>query len=146
MKVEVIRRPTSRRVAGASLAAFIRRVAQAAPRTASSSVTILLTGDDEVRRLNARFRARDATTDVLSFPAGEDALADGTRPLGEIAISVPQAERQAAAAGHSLAREVRLLALHGYLHLLGYDHEVDDGEMMRLQARLVRALLPARSR
>jgi probable rRNA maturation factor len=63
--------------------------------------------------------------------------------LGEIAISVPQAARQAEARGHSLPRELRVLVIHGYLHLLGYDHEVDDGSMMRLQARLVRRLLPA---
>jgi probable rRNA maturation factor len=62
--------------------------------------------------------------------------------LGEIVISVPQAARQAEAYGHSLARELRVLVIHGYLHLLGYDHEVDDGTMMRLQARLARALLP----
>ena len=146
MNVEILRRPRVRRVAAAPLAAFVRRLAAAAPATDASEVTILLAGDVEVRRLNARFREKDAATDVLSFPAENGALPDGSRPLGEIAISVPQAERQAAAAGHSLARELRVLVLHGYLHLLGYDHEVDDGTMMRLQARLVRALLPARPR
>jgi probable rRNA maturation factor len=59
---------------------------------------------------------------------------------------VATASRQAREAGHSLARELRLLVIHGYLHLLGYDHEVDDGRMMRLQARLTRALLPAARR
>ena len=146
MKVEIVRRPRARRVAAGPLAAFVRKVAAAAPDTAAGEVTILLAGDAEVRRLNARFRGKDATTDVLSFPAAGGALADGSRPLGEIAISVPQAERQAAVAGHSLARELRVLAIHGYLHLLGYDHEVDDGTMMRLQGRLVRSLLPARAR
>jgi len=146
MKVEIVRRPRAGRVAAGPLAAFVRRLAAAAPATAAGEVTILLAGDAEVRRLNARFRGKDATTDVLSFPVEGGALADGSRPLGEIAISVPQAARQAAGAGHSLARELRVLLIHGYLHLLGYDHEVDDGAMMRLQGRLVRALLPARSR
>jgi probable rRNA maturation factor len=83
---------------------------------------------------------------VLSFPYGVPELPDGTRPLGEIVISVAQAARQAGEAGHSLASELRLLVIHGYLHLLGYDHEVDDGRMMRLQARLARALVPAARR
>jgi probable rRNA maturation factor len=99
-----------------------------------------------VRRLNRVFRKKDKTTDVLSFPESGRRLPDGTRPLGEIVISVPQAARQATASGHSLATELRVLVIHGYLHLLGYDHEVDDGTMMRLQARLARALVPAARR
>jgi probable rRNA maturation factor len=105
-------------------------------------VCIVLAGDATLRRLNREFRGKDATTDVLSFASGDGKLPDGSRPLGEIVISVPQAARQAGDFGHSLARELRVLAIHGYLHLLGYDHEVDDGTMMRLQARLERALLP----
>ena len=83
-----------------------------------------------------------ATLALLSFPSDGRRAQDGSVPLGDIVISVPQAARQARAARHSLAREVRVLAIHGYLHLLGYDHEVDGGTMMRLQSRLVRALLP----
>ena len=63
--------------------------------------------------------------------------------MRKILISVAQAARQARAAGHSLARELRLLVIHGYLHLLGYDHEVDNGTMMRLQSRLAKRLLIA---
>ncbi len=96
-----------------------------------------------MRRLNRRYRRKDRTTDVLSFPSAGEDLPDGSRPLGEIVISVPQAARQAAKEGHSLSREMRVLVIHGYLHLLGYDHEVDDGRMMRLQSRLASALLPA---
>lgn len=128
------------------LAAFAKRLARRGPRHEASELTIVLAGDAVLRRLNRDFRGHDTTTDVLSFPSGGETLADGTRPLGEIVISVPQAARQAQASGHALGRELRVLVIHGYLHLLGYDHEVDDGRMMRLQARLARTLLPARRR
>jgi probable rRNA maturation factor len=124
------------------LASFLGRVAQKAPPTEATTVSMVLATDETLRRLNREFRGKDATTDVLSFASGGEELPDGSRPLGEIVISVPQAARQAEELGHSLARELRVLAIHGYLHLLGYDHEVDDGRMMRLQARLERALLP----
>jgi probable rRNA maturation factor len=140
MDVEIVDRQRKHRVSAAALAAFLRRAARAAPATECDGVTVLLCGDAAMRRLNARYRGKDRTTDVLSFPSGGELLPDGRRPLGEIAIAVPQAARQARAAGHSLARELRVLALHGYLHLLGYDHEVDDGTMLRLQARLLKIL------
>jgi probable rRNA maturation factor len=146
MEVAIVSRQRSRRVPAAALEAFARRVARKAPPTAATTVSIVLAGDASVRRLNRDFRGKDRTTDVLSFPSGAPELPDGTRPLGEIVISVAQAARQAGAAGHSLTSELRLLVIHGYLHLLGYDHEVDDGRMMRLQARLARALVPAARR
>ena len=142
MDVAVVEKQRARRVPARPLATFLRLVAQKAPPTNATGVSIVLTGDATLRRLNREFRGKDQTTDVLSFPSGEDEMPDGTRPLGEIVISVAQAARQAEAFGHSLARELRVLVIHGYLHLLGYDHEVDDGTMMRLQARLSRALLP----
>jgi len=135
-----------RRVRPAALAAFARKLVRRGPKPEGTEVTIVLAGDTALRRLNREFRAKDRTTDVLSFPSGGETLPDGTRPLGEIVISVAQAARQAAASGHALERELRVLIIHGYLHLLGYDHEVDDGRMMRLQARLARALLPAKRR
>jgi len=146
MDVSVVARQRSRRVPAGALAAFTRRLARKAPATKASGVTIVLAGDGTVRRLNRTFRLKDKTTDVLSFPEGGAVHPDGTRPLGEIVISVPQAARQAAVSGHSLARELRVLVIHGYLHLLGYDHEVDDGTMMRLQARLARSLLKKAAR
>ena len=141
MNVAIVARQRARRVPAARLRAFARLVARNAPPTKATGVSIVLAGDAGVRRLNREFRGKDASTDVLSFPSGVSELPDGTRPLGEIVISVPQAERQAEAAGHSLASELRLLVIHGYLHLLGYDHEVDDGTTMRLQSRLARDLL-----
>jgi probable rRNA maturation factor len=135
-----------RRLRTAPLAAFARELARRAPRGRATGLTIVLAGDTTLRRLNREFRGKDTTTDVLSFPAGGERLPDGTQPLGEIVISMPQAARQAQGLRHALGRELRVLIIHGYLHLLGYDHEVDDGRMMRLQARLARALLPAKRR
>jgi probable rRNA maturation factor len=146
MDVAIVSRQRARRVPAAALEAFARRVARQAPPTRATEVSIVLAGDARLRRLNRVFRGKDRTTDVLSFPSGVTQLPDGTRPLGEIVISVAQAERQAGAAGHSLAAELRLLVIHGYLHLLGYDHEVDDGTMMRLQTRLARVLVPSAHR
>jgi probable rRNA maturation factor len=142
MDVVIVAKQRARRVAPAPLAAFLGRLVRKAPKTTATGVVIVLGGDAMLRRLNREFRGKDRTTDVLSFASGVEALPDGSRPLGEIVISVAQAARQAAEIGHSLSRELRILAIHGYLHLLGYDHEVDDGTMMRLQARLQRALLP----
>lgn len=146
MEIDVVVKQRAHRVPASPLAAFVRRLARAKAPGDANALTILLAGDRAMRGLNLRFRGKDATTDVLSFPSGEGQLVDGTRPLGEIVISVAQAARQAEAEGHSLSRELRLLLIHGYLHLLGYDHEVDDGSMMRLQARLARRLLPVARR
>jgi len=144
--VAIVARTGRRRVPAAPLARFVESLVRQAPRTRGTGVTLLLAGDRTLRRLNRDYRGKDVTTDVLSFPSGGECLPDGSRPLGEIVISVAQAERQARTSGHSLGRELRILILHGYLHLLGYDHEVDDGTMMRLQSRLERALLPATRR
>jgi len=89
--------------------------------------------DARVRGLNRRYRGKSTATDVLSFPAGEPG------ELGDVVIALGVARRQAEAAGHSLATELRVLALHGLLHLLGYDHERDAGEMGRLERRLRRS-------
>ena len=91
-----------------------------------------LVPDARVRALNRQYRGKDAPTDVLSFPAEEKGL------LGDVVIAVGVASRQAREAGHSLQTELRVLALHGLLHLLGYDHERDDGRMARLERRLRR--------
>ncbi|HVY93703.1 MAG TPA: rRNA maturation RNase YbeY [Bryobacteraceae bacterium] len=98
----------------------------------------LITGDAEIRSLNQRFRRKDAPTDVLSFPSGE------RNPLGDIAISLARARAQAKECGHSTEDEICILLLHGLLHLLGMDHETDDGAMARAELRWRRKLeLPA---
>lgn len=106
-------------------------------RPASQTVCILLTTDREVRELNLKFRGLDESTDVLSFP-GPDLIG---APLGDIAISVPFAERQAVARGVSLRTELQYLAIHGVLHLLGWDDESDEGrdQMQAEMARVARA-------
>ncbi len=88
-------------------------------------LSILLTGDGQIQQMNRDFRGVDKPTDVLSFPAGEalPGMEDVDPYLGDIAISVPYATRQAAQAGHDLAGELQLLTIHGVLHLLGYDHD-----------------------
>jgi probable rRNA maturation factor len=88
---------------------------------AKAEVTLAFVGDRAIRTLNRKWMKKDRSTDVLSFPLGETAP-DGKYYLGDIVISVPVAARQAREKGHALDRELRLLAIHGYLHLLGYDH------------------------
>jgi probable rRNA maturation factor len=101
-----------------------------APPRARGEVAVAIVADRRVRDLNRRYRGKDAATDVLSFPADEPG------ELGDVVIALGVARRQASQAGHSLATEFRVLALHGLLHLLGYDHERDAGQMRRLEQRL----------
>ena len=110
-----------------------RWLASVAPARARGAVTLALVPDSRVRALNRRYRKKNASTDVLSFPAEEP----GT--LGDIVIASGVARRQARMAGHAFGTELRVLALHGLLHLLGYDHERDTGQMARLERRLRRA-------
>jgi probable rRNA maturation factor len=102
----------------------------------SGSVTLVLSGDGLVRKLNARYRGKDQPTDVLSFPGP-----GGEAGLGDIVVSVETAGRNARRLGRSLAQELDVLALHGLLHVLGYDHETDGGTMSRLERGLRRELL-----
>jgi probable rRNA maturation factor len=108
-------------------AAFDRSSVETFAQTLSNRLrldfTCLLTGDTELRRLNLQFRGKDSTTDVLSFPGSN-----------ELAISFQRARKQAAEFGHTVEQEVMVLMLHGALHLLGMDHETDDGEMARREA------------
>jgi probable rRNA maturation factor len=111
-----------------------------APRRARGVVNIAIVTDREIQKLNRTFRGVDTATDVLSFVAVPDAAggANRSRYLGELAIARGVARRQARAAGHSEGTEWRVLALHGLLHLLGYDHEHDDGRMQRVERKLRR--------
>ena len=106
----------------------------------AESLTIRLVSDREMHRLNATFRGRDKTTDVLSFPGELEALADGEMldpgHLGDVVLSMPTTRRQAERHGHGVERELKILILHGILHCMGYDHPTDDGTMEHLAARL----------
>ena len=120
-----------------TLARFLAR-AQALVRL-RGQVSVLLAGDSTLRRLNRRFRGIDKPTDVLSFPA--DRSARGAEKMaGDLAIGVERARRQAAEQGHTLSTEIKVLILHGLLHLAGYDHETDSGRMVRRE-RALRARL-----
>lgn len=104
-------------------------------------VSIAFVSDNQIRVLNKRFRGLSKSTDVLSFPAGEDPFTNATQPrLGDIAISVERAESQALENGLAFEDEVAQLILHGLLHLCGYDHETDEGQMNRLELRLRKQL------
>jgi probable rRNA maturation factor len=126
LRVEVTTRGAIR---APGLAAWLSQVA---PARATGHLSVAIVSDARVRALNRRYRRTDRTTDVLSFPAGEPRL------LGDVVIAAGRARHQAKAAGHSLQTELRVLALHGLLHLLGYDHETDRGRMARLERRLRR--------
>jgi probable rRNA maturation factor len=123
---------------------LIRRLPRRVPRTAmrkflteltrrvarGRGMACLITNDRELRRLNRQFRGKNYATDVLSFPSADD-----SNGIGEIAISIDRAAAQAAEHGHSLTDELRILMLHGALHLAGLDHEKDSGEMARSEVR-----------
>ncbi|MGD0757752.1 MAG: rRNA maturation RNase YbeY [Candidatus Sulfotelmatobacter sp.] len=126
----------------AGLERFLLRARRAAGL--KGRVNLLVTSGAEVRSLNRRFRGKNKETDVLSFPANSERTPGASRLAGEIAISADVAKQSAAQLGHSAADEVKILALHGILHLAGFDHERDNGQMKRRERRLRRALrLPA---
>ena len=115
------------------VATLITRVARTL-RCRAGEVSVLFCGDSRMRRLNRRYRGQDSPTDVLSFPAGDGHL------LGDIVVSVPYASRQARRHKEPVSREVDRLLLHGFLHLMGYDHETDSGQMDALERKLRRRL------
>lgn len=98
-------------------------------------VTVLLTSDTAMRNLNRRFRGKNKPTDVLSFPT-DGSLPGSIRTAGDLAIGVPTARRQAMQQGHTLSTEIKVLMLHGLLHLAGYNHETDSGQMDRRERQL----------
>jgi probable rRNA maturation factor len=133
--------PTLKSVKTASLAIPSARaltrfllLAQAALRL-RGEVSVLLTTDREIQRLNRHYRGKNKATDVLSFPADQIVKKQG-KIEGDIAISVQTASRQGTACGHSLGTELKVLMLHGLLHLAGYDHESDGGRMERRESQL----------
>jgi probable rRNA maturation factor len=121
-----------------SLERFVLRARRAAGLR--DLVNVLVTNNSELRSLNRQFLGKDKPTDVLSFPASPTAHAKSKRFAGEVAISADIARQNAARFGHSVADEVKILVLHGILHLAGYDHERDNGEMARREMRLRRQL------
>jgi probable rRNA maturation factor len=121
-------------LSSSALAGFLLKARRAAGLR--GAVSVLITGNSSMRRLNSRFRGKGQPTDVLSFPAA--ASANGF--AGDIAISLDIAERNVRLLGHSINDEIRILILHGILHLAGYDHENDKGEMAKKEMLLRRRL------
>lgn len=119
------------------LRSFLRDVA-ASTDARGKAVTVALVGDARIQALNRDFRGYDKPTDVLAFTSGDAVEPNGPPYLGDIVISVETADRQARRRGSELRRELKVLTLHGFLHLLGYDHATDDGEMRRIEYRLRR--------
>ena len=134
LDVVFVNRQRKRKVAKARFLRILREAARTL--RVSGELAIVFAGDGVLRRLNGRYRGKDRPTDVLSFPGP-----GGSEGLGDVLISMPAAERNARRLGRTFAQELDVLALHGFLHLLGYDHETDDGTMDRLERRLRLRLL-----
>jgi len=147
--IEVVNRQRLARIDARRVARLVDTTLGAVGR-ADANLTVAFVRNRVIRDLNRKFRGNDRVTDVLSFPA-EDELGDASdlslngsgvsKFLGDIVISTDTALKQAADAGHSFEREVNELVIHGVLHLCGYDHETDRGQMNRLELRLRRKLL-----
>jgi probable rRNA maturation factor len=119
--------PAAARLRRRDLSRFLSRAVRAIGLR--GEVSVLLAGDERIRALNREFRHHDKSTDVLSFPAAP--MFSARHAAGDLAISLETAMRQAAEHGHTLETEVKILMLHGLLHLAGYDHETDSGDMAR---------------
>src|SRR5215471_17968375 len=121
-----------------AIAAFARKLEREVAK--GCAFDVLITGDAELRKLNRQFRRRDYATDVLSFPSGAGLRRARGSGIGDLAISLARARTQAKEYGHTTEREICILMLHGLLHLLGFDHESDDGRMARAEKRWRREL------
>ena len=141
----ILNRQRAVRVARRPLEAFLHLIRDELDLQ-DSDITVCLISDEEIARMNEAFRKKKGPTDVLSFPAGKKQRksrgqqASGTAEtyLGDIAIAPETARRYAKKNGRRLGNELRVLILHGVLHLLGYDHETDRGEMDRIERKLRR--------
>jgi probable rRNA maturation factor len=141
--IEIVNRQRFARVDRRSLARLASAALEALDR-ADAGLTLAFVRDEVIRSLNRKFRGKDSATDVLSFPAfdEQDELPATERGnLGDVVISADTALRQARESGHSFEREVSELLIHGILHLCGYDHVCDKGEMNRLELTLRRKLI-----
>jgi len=138
--VEVVNRQRRVPMDGGRWREFAERALKAVP-AGGAGATVVFVSDRAMRDLNRRWRGKVGTTDVLSFPAGQEEFEkDEGLSLGDVVISVEQAARQAAEHGLDFENEVEQLILHGLLHLCGYDHEADGGEMNALELKLRRRL------
>jgi probable rRNA maturation factor len=138
--IEIINRQRSGKINAKQWCEFGERALQAIDSD-KQAATIVFVSDAAIRKLNKQFRGKDQVTDVLSFPNEAEAFENENQSqLGEVVISVQRAAAQAKENGLSFSNEVEQLILHGLLHLCGYDHETDDGEMNRLELKLRKKL------
>ena len=138
--IEIINRQRSRKLDANQWREFGERALRAID-SGKQTATIVLVSDAAIRKLNRQFRGQDHVTDVLSFPNQPEPFeAENQSQLGEVVISIQRAAVQAKQNGLTFSNEVEQLILHGLLHLCGYDHEADNGEMNRLELKLRRKL------
>jgi probable rRNA maturation factor len=138
--IEVINRQRRRRIDAKRWREFGEKALQSIGAK-KRDATLVFVSDDAIRKLNRQFRGRNSATDVLSFPSEAETFeAEGKANLGDVIISVQRAETQAKANGLNFSNEVEQLILHGLLHLCGYDHETDKGQMNRLELKLRKKL------
>ena len=141
VSVDITRRNSGKRIASRKLKKLAERILQLLGKE-SAELSLVLVGNDEIQKLNFKFRGKDYATDVLSFPFEND-LPGPERLLGDVIISVEKAREQAKERGRSFDEEMVTLLIHGVVHLLGYDHErsaKDARAMTRLEKRIYRAL------
>ena len=138
--IEVLNRQRRRKINARQWREFAEQALQAIG-TKKTNASIVFVGDEAIKKLNRQFRGKNYATDVLSFPSEPEAFeVDQQKQLGEVVISVQRAAAQARNNGLSFANEMKQLILHGLLHLSGYDHETDKGEMNRLELKLRKRL------
>jgi probable rRNA maturation factor len=140
MPIEIVNRQRKRRVNSKRWREFAERALRATGKD-KREVTIVFVADAAIKKLNRQFRGKDYATDVLSFPAQQEEFEQELKTsLGEVVISLDRAAAQAKENGLTFTHEVEQLILHGLLHLCGYDHETDNGEMNRLELKLRKKL------
>lgn len=134
--IEVINRQRKIKITRQNFVEFAESLIFQIPEAKNNPFTVAFVSDKKMRELNAQFRGKDKTTDVLSFPFEADEFETGENNLGDVVISAEQAERQAKENNLNLETEIKQLILHGVLHICGYDHETDAGEMNRRELEL----------
>lgn len=134
--IEIVNNQRKIKIALADFQEFADKAIRSIREAEGKNATVAFVSDRKMRELNRMFRGKNSTTDVLSFPYEPDEFEEPTETLGDIVISTEQAQRQAAENNLTLELEIKQLILHGLLHICGYDHETDSGEMNRLELKL----------
>ena len=134
--IEVVNRQRKIKIDVKRWREFARQVASGVDEAIGKYLTIAFVSDRKICELNTFYRGKTATTDVLSFPSEPDEFEDNENYLGDIVISLEQAEKQAKENDLEFETEIKQLILHGILHLCGYDHETDAGEMNERELKL----------